>query len=182
MYFDPLSAWFVALMAGGVIASGEKFGGRSAQKTYDRERIEQGNRWLNGDIRRVKDKYGLDLPEMAYKQIQLHISVTKDSFAFKYAHGGIVIDLDNQEYIIALLEECAKYYSKYESVQEYCQKAEWYKTAATEARRRKELYAKELEEARLREAKQREKNQTMSNIYLVTGLIIIVAFIVLVFS
>ena len=55
---------------------------------------------LNANIRRVKEKYGLTLAEMAYEQIQLHIKVTKNNFSFQYAHGQIVIDLDNQEYII----------------------------------------------------------------------------------
>ena len=122
------------------------------------------------------------LAEEAYKQIQLQIKVTKDSFSFQYAHGQIVIDLDNQEYIIAVLEECAKRFSKYESVDEYRQKAEWYRNAAIEARHRKEQYAKEIEETRIREAKEREKQQTMSNIYLVVGLVIFVAFIIFFFS
>jgi hypothetical protein len=30
VYFDPLSAWLVALIADGTIIAGEKFGGRSA--------------------------------------------------------------------------------------------------------------------------------------------------------
>lgn len=136
---------------------------------------------LNGDIRRVKNKYGLDLPELAYEQIQLHIRVTNNSFSFQYAHGQIVIDLDNQEYIIALLEACSESYSKY-SYDEAEKKTQWYKNAAIEARRRKELYARELEETRIREAKQRERDQTMSNIYLMVGLIIFVAFIVFFFS
>lgn len=182
MYFDPLSTWLVVLIADGINIAGEKFGDNSAQAEYDRERIKQGNEWLNGDIRRVKNKYGLDLPEMAYEQVQRHIRATKNSLAFKYTNGQIVIDLDNQEYIIALLEECAKRFSQYDSVEKYRQKTEWYKNAAIEARRRKELYAKELEKTRIREAKAREKQQTMSNIYLVVGLIILVVFIVFFFS
>ena len=136
---------------------------------------------LNGDIRRVKNKYGLDLPELAYEQIQRHIRVTKKSFSFQYAHGQIVIDLDNQEYIIALLERCSERYSKY-SYDEAVEKTQWYKNAAIEAKRRKELYAKQLEETRIREAKQRETDQAMSNIYMVIGLIIIIAFVIFLFS
>ena len=180
MYFDPLSAWLVTLIADGIIIAGEKSRGGSAAE-YNQQRVKQANNMLNGDIRRVRSKYGLDLPELAYEQIQLHVRVTKKSFSFQYAHGQIEIDLDNQEYIIALLEACAESYSKY-SYDEAVNKTQWYKNAAIEARRRKELYAKELEETRIREAKQREKDQTMSNIYLVVGLIIFVAFIIFFFS
>ena len=181
MYFDPLSAWLVALIADGIIISGEK-GNSGAVAEYHKKSIKQSNDIMNAQIRRIKDKYGLVLAEQAYEQIQLQIKVTKNSFSFQYAHGQIVIDLDNQEYIIAVLEECAKRFNKYDSVEKYRQKAEWYKNAAVEARRRKEQYAKELEENRIKEAKEREKQQTMSNIYLVIGLAIFVAFIIFFFS
>ena len=180
MYFDPLSTWLVALIADGIVISGER--GRSGSAAeYNQKRVKQANAMLNGDIRRVKEKYGLVLPEMAYEQIQLHIRVTKNSFSFQYAHGQITIDLDNQDYIIALLEACSKWYSEY-SYDEAKKKAEWYRNAANEARRRKELHAKELEEARIKEVKQRESDQAMSNIFLVVGLIIFVAFIIFIFS
>lgn len=181
MYFDPLSTWLVVLIADGINLAGEKIGVSSAQSEYDRERIKRGNEWLNADIRRIKKDYGLILPEMAYEQIQLHIKTTKNSLAFKYTDGQIVIDLDNQEYIIEVLEECAKRFSKYEAVEEYRKKSEWYKNATAEARRRKEIYVKEAEATRIKEKQEREKAQTMSNIYLVVGLLIIVAFIVFFF-
>lgn len=166
-------------MADGIAIVDEKSkGGRE----YHQKNIQQSNRMLNADIRRIKEKYGLILAEMAFEQIQLHIKVTKKSYPFQSANGQIVIDLDNQEYIIAILEECAKKFSQYESVEKYRQKAEWYKNSAIEVRKRTEQYAKELEETRIREAKQREKDQTMSNVYLVIGLIIFVAFIIFFFS
>lgn len=180
MYFDPLSAWLVALIADGIVVAGERSRGCPASE-YDQNRVQQANQRLNSNIRQVKNKYGLDLPELAYEQIQLHIRVTKNSFSFQYAHGQIIIDLDNQEYIIVLLEACSKCYSKF-SYDEAKNKAEWYKKAAIEARRRKDAYAKELEEARMMKAKQQEKAQAMSNIYLVIGLILFVAFIIFFFS
>ena len=180
MYFDPLSAWLVALIADGIAIAGEKSRGCSATD-YDQQRVEQANRMLNGDIRRVKDKYGLDLPEMAYKHIELHIRVTKKSFSFQYAHGQIVIDLDNQEYLIALLEKCSEWYSQY-SYEDACKKAEWYKNAAIEAKKRKEEYAIKLQKTRIEVEKDKEKEQIMSNIYLVVGLIIFVTFIIFIFS
>lgn len=181
MYFDPLSAWLVSLVSNGIVVSGEKsLGGNTAD--YHQKRINQSNDMLNGDIRRIKNKYGLSSPEIAYEQIQLHISVTKKSFSFQSANGQIVIDIDNQEYIIEILEECAKFYSQYESLEEYRTKAEWFKKAATEARRRKEQYAKVLEENRIREAKEKEKEQTMTNIYVVVGFLIIFVFLMFFFS
>ena len=181
MYFDPLSAWLVALIANGIAIVDEKSKGGSIAE-YHQKSIQQSNRILNADIRRIKEKYGLTLAEMAYEQIERHIKVIKKSYSFEAANGQIVIDLDNQEYIIAVLEECAKQFSKYESVEKYRKKAEWYKNAAVEARRKKELYAKELEENHIRKSKQQEKDQTASNICLVVGLIVVVAFIVFFFS
>lgn len=181
MYFDPLSAWLVALIANGIAIVDEKSKGGSIAE-YHQKSIQQSNRMLNADIRRIKEKYGLTLAEMAYEQIERHIKVIKKSYSFEAANGQILIDLDNQEYIIAVLEECAKQFSKYESVEKYRQKAQWYKNAAIEAKRRKEQYAKELEETRIKETKQREKGQTMSNIYLVVGFIIFIAFIIFFFS
>ena len=87
--------------------------------------------------------------------------------------------MDNQEYIIELLDACSKYYSdNSESNEEYLQKAEWYTKAAIEARKKKDIYVKELEETRIRE----EKERAMSNVYLVIGLTIFVLFIIFFFS
>lgn len=181
MYFDPLSAWLVSLIANGIVIAGEKSKGGSIAE-YHQKNIQQSNRMLNANIRRIKEKHGLVLAESAFEKIQLHIRTVTKSYSFQAANGQIVLDLDNQEYIIDLLEECAKYFSQYKSVEKYRQKAEWYKNAAIEAKLRKEQYAKELEVTRLKEAKQREKEQTMSNIYLIIGLIIFVAFIIFFFS
>lgn len=181
MYFDPLSAWLVALIADGIIITNEKLDGNSAQAEYDRKRIKQQNEWLNADIRRTKDKFGMIMPEQTYESIQRRIKVTKDSFVFKYTNAPIIIDLDNQEYLISLLEECSKRYSQY-SNEKYLQKAIWFKNAAVEARLRKERYAKELEENRIKEAKEHKKQQTISNILMVIGLIIFVVFIIFFFS
>ena len=181
MYFDPLSTWLVTLVADGIIVAGEKFDGGSSQAQYDQARIKQGNEWLNGDIKRVKEKYGLVLPEAAYEQIQRHIKATKNLLVFKHTDAPIVIDLDNQEYIIELLEACSKLYSNY-SYEEAQTKTQWYKNAAIEARKRKEQYAIKIEQTRIKESEEKEKQQTMSNIYLVIGLVLFVAFIIFFFS
>ena len=183
MYFDPLSAWLVSLIADGIMIAEEK-SNRGAGAEYNQRCIQDYNRFLNGDIRRIKEKYGLILAEDAYKQIQLHIQSTKRCLQF-CTNVQITIDLDNQEYIISVLEECSKkydeYYKKY-SLEEYRQKAEWFKNAAIEARQKKEQYAKKLEEKRIKEEQEREKQQATSNILLVIGLVIFVGFIIFFFS
>lgn len=121
------------------------------------------------------------MPEQTYESIQRRIKITKDSIVFKYTNATIIIDLDNQEYLISLLEECSKRYSKYSS-EEYLKKAEWFKNAAIEARRRKEQYAKTLEETRARDEQVHLKQQAMSNIYLFLGLTILIVFFIFLFS
>jgi len=181
MYFDPLSAWLVSLIADGLIIAGEK-SNRGAGAEYNKKCIQDYNRSLNGDIRRIKKDYGS--AEAAYKQIQLRIKSTKRSLQF-CTNVQIIIDLDNQEYIISILEECSKkyeeYYKKY-SIEEDYQKAEWFKNAAIEARQKKERYEKGLEENRIKAEKEREKQQTTSNILLVIGLVVFVGFVIFFFS
>lgn len=179
MHFDPLSTWLVVLISDGLIVSSEKSKSKVTMSEYNQKVIKQSNGILNGQIRRIKEKYGVHFPETAYEQIKQQIEVTKHSYSFQYAHGYVVIDLDNQEYIIELLDACSKYYSdNSESSEEYLQKAEWYTEAAIEARKKKEIYAKELEETRIR----KEKERAMSNVYLVIGLTIFVLFILFFFS
>lgn len=180
MYFDPLSAWLVTLIVNGILIADENSGGRKISE-YKQDEIKRINNHLNADIRSIKEKYGLRLSELAYKQIELHIKIIKNSYSFKSTGGQIIIDLDNQEYIINILEECAKNFSQYES-KEYREKAEWYKNAAIEARQRKELYAKKLEVNRMMEAKQKEINQTLSNVCLIVGAIIFTVFIIFLLS
>ena len=134
------------------------------------------------NIRKVKRDYGLSFPDMAFEQIKLHIKTTQESFSFKSSHGQILIDLDNQEYIILLLEECAKKFSKYKDNKEYIQKAIWYRNAAKEAQNRKEQYAKQLEETRIKAELEKEKQDFMSGIYITIGLFLIVIFIIFFFA
>ena len=178
MYFDPLSSWLVSLLSSGIVLADEKSRGTSALE-YDQKRIKQYNTMLNGDIRNVKKKYGLMLPETALKQIKIHITATKKCFGFQYANGQIIIDLDNQEYIVELLQACERECRKYDNVEEYRKKAEWYRNKAAEAKRRKERYANELAATRIKEAKVKEQQQFESNAYVAIGCFLIFGFIVL---
>ena len=191
MYFDPLTAWLVSLIADGIMIAGEK-SNRGAGAEFNQRYIQDCNKFLNGNIRRIKEKYGLILAEAAYKQIQIYIRGVKQSLQF-CTNAKIVIDLDNQEYIINVLEECAKKYSqslnnealkqynKY-SYDEVIEKAQWFNNAAIEARRKKEQYTKELEEKRIKEKKELEKQQNTSIILLVIGIVLFVVFFIIFLS
>ena len=180
MYFDPLSAWIVTLIADGLVISSERCRGGYVRE-YDRKQIAQSNEILNASIDRIKNKYGVSLPEMAYKEVQLQIKVTMNSTFFKRAGGAIFITPDNQEYIISLLDGCAKQYSGYE-YDEAQEKFEFYHSAAIQARTIKKRLEKERKEVQIRQAKELANEQTMSNIYLIIGLIIIVFFLLFLFS
>lgn len=176
MYFEPISAWLVALIADGIILIDEKSRGPTVTE-YNQKHVKQSNEILNNNIRRVRKDYGLGLPEMAFEKIKLHIQTTQKDFSFRYAHGQILIDLDNQDYIIELLEACEKRFSQHSIVEEYRKKAEWYKSAANEAKRRKEEYIKKCEEERILNEKTQEKEKTMTIVYTVIGFLIIAVFI-----
>ena len=177
MYFDPLSGWLVALIANGVSLANEITIGDSALAERDRERAKQSNQWLNNVIRKEKNRTGLSMPEYSYDRIQSFINTCRRSSPFKYGKTAIRIDMDNQEYIIDLLEACSQKYSQY-SDENRCNKAKWFKNAANEARRRKEQYAKMLEE----EAKEKQKQLTESNIYFAIGMVLVVLFVIFLIS
>jgi hypothetical protein len=52
MYFDPLSAWLVALIADRIIIAGEK-GNSGAAAEYHKKSIKQSNDIMNAQIRRI---------------------------------------------------------------------------------------------------------------------------------
>lgn len=63
MYFDPISAWLVALLFDGTEIFLEQAMGKTVVDDFYRDRIESRNRSLNSDIRRIRAKYELILPE-----------------------------------------------------------------------------------------------------------------------
>lgn len=130
---------------------------------------------LNSAIRRIKNERGLNYAVQTYDEIDQLISSTAN--APGNSAFAIDIDMDNQEYIIELLEECSKRCRKL-SYKEARLDAAWYKDAAIEARKRKEQYAIRLEEKRISE----EKDRKQSNIYTFVGILIFIAFLVFCFS
>lgn len=178
MYFDPLSAWLVTLIADGIMVAGDKKG-YSSPTERRRQIAKEYNDRLNGYIRGIQRRNGLTLAERSLNEIQNDIKMIKRDFSFQYSQGHIVIELDNQEYIIALLEKCADNYSKY-SYEEAVNKAQWYRNAAIEARRRKEQYIKALEEARIKAAEEQRK-QNITNTVLSVIAIILISIVVVIF-
>ena len=181
MFFVPLTSWIVALIADGIIVSKEKFGGKRARAEYEEACIKHLNNSLNSDIRKIRKEYGLIPAEMAYEQIHRRINIAKKSYPFNFSCKQMSLDLDNQEYIIDLLEACSKWYSKY-NYAEAKRKAEWYKRASLEARLIKALYIKQRKDIHAAEAERREKEQAINNIYLVLGLIMFFGFVIYFFS
>lgn len=111
MYFDPISAWLVALLFDGTEIIFEQARGKTVVDDFYRDRIESRNRSLNSDIRRVRAKYELIAPEYTLNLIQRHVCLCKKDIPPQYGVDVICIAQDNQEYIIALLESCvASYY------------------------------------------------------------------------
>lgn len=165
MYFDPLSAWLVALIADGVVASGGRH--NSSMSEHHQKYVKLSNETLNQDIRRLRQERGFTSPETTYEQIKLLVQQTRNDPSFQCARGHIIIAQDNQEYMINLLEACAEWYSKYPDA-ESKNKANRYKRAAKEARE----IAKNLEETRIRE-EAKEKRTTL--------ILLVVAIISLIF-
>lgn len=164
MFFDPLSTWLVVLIADGAIVANEESGINSSQAEYERECINKLNLQLNDGIRRIKTNDGSSAPEYIYERIKLAIDGTMKEYPFSCGRGQVVLDLDNQKYIIAILEKCAVAYSTKSP-----QKAAWYKNAADEARGLEKKY----EEMRRREKEEKEKQENKRFIFLLVGAVII---------
>jgi hypothetical protein len=177
MFFDPVSSWLVVLIADGIILSSEKFGGNAARDEYERECIKERNHMLNCDIRRIKKKYGLMLSDMAYDEVKRSINFTRKSYPFNCSRGEIIIDLDNQEYIISLLEACAKKYESYSGVDSK-KKADWFRKAAVEAKIKKEQYTKVLAQKEL----EKQRQESAGCVILCIGLILLFLFVLFIFS
>ena len=185
MYFDPISAWLVALLFDGAEIIAERTKGGTVIEEYNRERIESRTRSLNSDIRRMKAKCELIMPEYTLNQIQRHIYLIKKDLQFQQGNGEITIDPDNQDYIIALLESCVETYHKDEEraltlnqselAKKYRAKIESYQKVITDTRELKERQIKEREESRIRKEKQNENTGKV----IILGVIIVVLIIII---
>lgn len=112
MYFDPVSGWLVALIFDSAITLNEKITSRP-ERNYNEKEIRSKNKVLNEDIRRLKKQYALSFPEQRIKDIKGYIEVVKSSSEIKFGYSDVIIDYDNQEYMILLLENCVALYRGY---------------------------------------------------------------------
>ncbi len=173
MFFDPVSTWLVTVLVNGATAAKEKWGDVGLTE-YEKECVAQRNQFLNDFIRREKKSFGLACPDDTLGDIKRYIDRNfTNSYLFEPGRGQIVIKLDNQDYIIELLDACAKLYGKY-STEEAQKKEEWYRNAAIEARKRKEQYITARKEARIREAREAKQNAIVGAVFLVVGLAFLV--------
>jgi len=186
MWFEPGFGLLTALLFDSVEFLAERTRGGTIDDYY-RESVATSNRMLNNDIRRVKEKYGLKLAEMALKQIQMHVEIFHKNFTVQQAHGKIIIDQDNFDYIIALLEKCAnddrtyaaKIYSEgyTEGAEKYRKKAEMYQQLVDDVKIKKERRLKELAEEKVR--KEQEKASGMNVLLVFLALVFIIVVLVL---
>ena len=180
LFFDPVSAFIVAAVADSIIIYSEKSKNGSSEE-YVEKRIREGNLSLNGDIKRIKQRYRVLFPDRALEEIKMNIENTKKNFSLYNAYGRVVIDLENQDYIIALLDACEKKYRDDERLPGFQEQADWYKAKATELRRRREKYANKLNDEKIQNKIAREKSESKNNLYILLGAAVIIVFILFVF-
>lgn len=162
MYFDPVSSWLVILLANAPEILSEKLGGDQSAEYY-RENLALYTKMLNAEIRAIKDKTGIDqYPDMTLERIQRSIRSTQNvCSAIKYGYGKLIIDPDNQEYIVNLIAKCAEQYRELERkyvdnpvrAGEYRKKAESYENTVLKARDYWKKQALQMEEERILQEK-----------------------------
>lgn len=168
MYFDPLSSWIVLLLVNGATVVNEKTGVNEAQEEHERECEARWNNWLNIDIKKLQDQWGLNSPEYSLEKIKSYIQRTEKQYPFNCGRGNIFLDRDSQKYVIALLEKCATIYDAKLDVESQ-EKAKWYKDTVSEARKLESQYA-EIHTERERD---REKRENKKFLYLLIGGVIL---------
>lgn len=182
MYFDPISAWLVALLFDGSEIILEQTRGNTVVDDFYRDRIQRRNRSLNSDIRRVRAKYELIAPEHALNQIQRHIRISKIDIPSQYGDDVICIEQDNQEYIIALLESCVDSYHKdlqkalsfnqTKTANEYKEKIQSYQKVIANVREYQKHQTEKQKAALIKREKEKQIENTIKIILIVIALVI----------
>lgn len=180
MCFDPLSALILTSLINGVEIISEKMR-RDSSDEYYRDALKMSNKLLNGTIRGIREKSGVELcPEITLDQIQGHIRASRNCCpAVRCGYGEITIDPDNQEYIINLLEKCAAQYREYEEryskstklSETYRERAESYEKTIAEAKELKEKHAMKLKEEQIAQEK--------TDMYIVGILLVVIVAVIL---
>ena len=101
MYFDPLTTWIVALLADGIILSGENVSDAEVAQYYKKQ-VKESNANLNAELRhRLANKnYSISF-EMG--RVTHLLEYYKNRFEYRY--GAVQLDPDVQELVINLYEE-----------------------------------------------------------------------------
>lgn len=168
MYFDPLSSWIVLLLVNGATVVNEKTGVNEEQEKYERECEARWNNWLNIDIKKLQDQWGLSSPEYSLEKIKSYIQQIGKQYPFSSGRGNVFLNRDSQKYVIALLEKCATIYDAKPDTESQ-EKAKWYKDAVIEARKLESQYAG----IRTEREQEREKRENKKFLYLLIGGVIL---------
>ena len=115
MYFDPLTAWLVALLADGTVIAGNHTSS-SKMNQYYKESAKRTNDMMNGSILSIRDN-GYASAETALNDIKFHIEWAQKSYEISNHYGELEISKESYEFILRLCEEskvyCEKQYDLY---------------------------------------------------------------------
>lgn len=113
MYFDPLTAWLIALFADGTVTSVGHVG--SSKMDQHRKRwAKMTNDFMNASILCLRDK-GYSSAESALNDIKSHVEYARKSYEISQGYAKLEISKESFDFIIKLCEQCkADYLKQYE--------------------------------------------------------------------
>ena len=115
MYFDPLTAWLVALLADGAVIAGNHTSS-SKMNQYYKEGAKRTNDMMNGSILSIRDN-GYASAESALNDIKFQIEWAQKSYEISNRYEELKISRESYEFILKLCEEskvyCEKQYDLY---------------------------------------------------------------------
>lgn len=110
MYFDPLTAWLVALISDGIIISGEHVSS-SKMAQHRKEWAKMSNDIMNGSILSLRNK-GYASAESALNTIKIYVEHAQKSYEIRQGYAKLEISKESFDFIIKLCEECRTDYLK----------------------------------------------------------------------
>ena len=114
MYFDPLTAWLVALISDGIIISGEHVSNSKIVQHY-KDRAKRTNSVMNSSILTIRNK-GYYSAEAALNRIKIHVELAQKAYEIRQGYAKLEISKESFDFIIKLCEECrADYLKQYET-------------------------------------------------------------------
>ena len=114
MFFDPLTAWLVTLIADGIIISGEHVSSSEMAQHY-KDSAKRTNGIMNGSILSIRNK-GYFSAESALRDIKTHVEWAQKSYEIRQGYAKLEISRESFDFIVKLCEECrADYLKQYET-------------------------------------------------------------------